>query len=165
MTRSPVLALPEAIIALLPESPGGAPLRRFSVKAGLACSAILALLSFTPLSYLYFRLLIAVPADLAALSVVGGQAAVLLPLVIAWGSWLRGKLTAQRATAPMTVATVVNLVTMAGVLAVGVAVQAPGVALAAVAMTLATAAETTSLWLSARRLPARAEAPAPAAAR
>jgi hypothetical protein len=94
--------------------------------------------------------------------VVGGRVAVLLPVVAAWGSWLRGQLTSQRATPALTLATIVNLVTLALVVLVGVAIRMPGVALAAVALTTATTAESASLWLSARRLDVPARAPAAA---
>jgi hypothetical protein len=152
MTRSPALALPEVVIALLDPAPATRrALQGFSLRVGLGCLAVLAVLSYSPLSYLYFRWLIGVTPDLAALSVVGGQVAVALPLIIAWQSWLRGQLTAQRATPALTVAMAANLVTMAGVLAAGVALRAPGVGLAAVAMMIAATTETGVLALAARR--------------
>jgi hypothetical protein len=75
-------------------------------------------------------------------------------------SWFRGLLTAHRATGFITVSMLVNLVTMAGALGVGVFGRAPGVLLAALALTLSTAAETLCLWWAAStRLPVFGPAP------
>lgn len=155
ITRSPVLAMPEVIIALI-DSPGSRPaLRRFTLRLGLVCLAVLALLVLTPLGHYYFRALIGVNQTLAGLSSAGLQVAVALPLVMAWQSWFRGALTAERATPAITAAMGANVVTMAAVLAVGVAVQAPGVVLAGLALLLATSAETLALWVAAHRRAAR----------
>jgi hypothetical protein len=152
ITRSPVLALPEVIIALLTdEAANHRALRRFCLLLGSVCLGLLALLSFTPLSHLYFQNLIGVTPELADLSVMGGQVAVALPLLMALQSWYRGMLTAQRATTFITVSMAVNLITMALILALGVGVQAPGIVLAALALTLATAAETLILGWAARQ--------------
>jgi len=151
LTRAPALALPEIIIALADEEGSLKPLRKFSLWIGLACMAALALLSFTPLGHFYFKTAIGVSEELAARAITGGQLGLLVPILMALQSWFRGLLTARRATLPMTIAMVVNLITMAAVLAVGVALQAPGVALAAVALTMAMGAETLLLWAAARR--------------
>ncbi len=156
ITRAPALALPEVIIALIDENGSRAALRRFSLRVGLACAILLALLSFTPLAHFYFRTLIGVPEDLARVAAAGAQVAVALPLIIGWQSWLRGVLTSQRVTSAITFSVVANLGVMAGALAWGVWLKAPGVPMAAVALTVATAAETLVLAVWARR---RAAAP------
>ena len=155
LTRSPVLALPEVIIALIDEQNSLSPLRHFSLRVGLASVAALALLSFTPLAHFYFQTLMGVTEDLTALAVAAGQVGLLLPLIVALHSWFRGRLMASRVTAPMTAAMGANLIIMAVVLAVGVALRAPGVPLAAFALVVATGAETLWLGLAARRLERR----------
>jgi len=155
LTRSPVLALPEVIIALIDEQNSLSPLRHFSLRVGLASVAALALLSFTPLAHFYFQTLMGVTEDLTALAVAAGQVGLLLPLIVALHSWFRGRLMASRVTAPRTAAMGANLIIMAVVLAVGVALRAPGVPLAAFALVVATGAETLWLGLAARRLERR----------
>jgi hypothetical protein len=158
ISRSVALALPEVIIALIDERDSRAELRQFSLRLGVILTVILALVSFTPLAHFYFRTLIGISEALASLAVVGGQVGVVLPLIIAWQSWLRGQLTAQRATPAITAAMIANMLSMALILVVGVALRAPGVALAAVALTISTAVETISLALALRRIGARAAA-------
>lgn len=152
ITRAPVLALPEVVIALIDENGSSKALRDFCVRVGLVCSGLLGLIAFTPLAQGYFRTLMGVNEELASRAVLGGQIGLLLPLVYGFQSWLRGYLSARRATGPMTLAMILNLLTMAGVLFVGVALAAPGVALAAFALTLAAGVETVTLWRAARAL-------------
>lgn len=153
ITRAPVLSLPEVIIALLDRTGAAsrAALRAFSLRAGLACTGILAVLGFTPLARIYFQNVIGVSEELATLASAGIQAGVVLPLILGWWSWYRGDLTAQHATPAIMLAMGANLATMAVSLAAGVAVRAPGVPMAAVALTLATAAEAGLLAVAARR--------------
>jgi hypothetical protein len=181
-TRAPLLALPEVIIALIDEGKqsgtdsfiakpnvrasamyrrlesfiqsNGAShtLRNFSLYAGVVCMAVLALVSFTPLTHFYFRTLIGVSEDLAAVAVVGGQVGVLIPLVMGYQSWLRGVLTSKRATLPMTIAMGVNLTTMAITLTIGVILNTPGVPLAALAILISMSAETVVLWVASKRI-------------
>src|SRR5690606_36178959 len=120
ITRAPVVALPEVIIALIDENGSRAALRRFAINAGLACLAVLAALAFTPLGRFYFGDLIGVNDTLVQLATGGAQLGVLLPLAYALQSWFRGQLTAQRATAWLSVAMLANLLAMAVTLAVGV---------------------------------------------
>jgi hypothetical protein len=160
ITRSPVLALPEVIIALLDRAGGRVALRRFAQRVGLACLAVLAALAFTPLGRFYFETMIGVSAELGTLAQLGIQVGVILPIVMAWQSWFRGELTASRATPALTVAMIANLVAMVIVLAVGVMLQVPGVALAAIALTVSTVAETAALGIASRRLIVRQPATA-----
>lgn len=146
ITRAPILALPEVVIALADEPGGAKALRDFSVRVGMAFSGVLGLIAFTPLAHGYFRTLMGVNEALASRAALGAQIGILLPLVYGFQSWLRGWLSARRATAPMTLAMVLNLLTLAGALFVGVTLAAPGVALAALALTLAAGVETLTLW-------------------
>jgi len=152
ITRAPALALPEVIIALLDQPGARAALRLFCLRVGLGCAAVLAALAFTPLGRVYFETLIGVTPALADLAMLGLQLGVLLPIVMSWQSWFRGVLTSSRATPAITLAMMVNLVTMAAALAVGLVLRPPGVALAAAALALSTLAETFTLWSASRRL-------------
>jgi hypothetical protein len=152
ISRSTALALPEVIIALNDERDSGPALRQFALRLGLVLTGVLAVLSFTPASHFYFRTLIGVDERLAGLAVVGGQVGVLLPLIIGWQSWYRGRLTARRATTALTGAMIANMLTMALLLTLGVVARAPGVALAAAALTVATAVETGILGVALKRV-------------
>lgn len=156
--RSPALALPEVIITLIDEKGSRPALRQFSLRLGIVCTALLALVSFTPLAHFYFRTLIGVNEDLARMAVVGGQVGVLLPFIIGWQSWFRGQLTARRAPSALTLAMMANMLSMAVLLIGGVLLKAPGVALAAVALTTSTAVETLILGLALRRVRAKSAA-------
>jgi hypothetical protein len=162
VTRAPVLALPEVIIALI-EQPGSRPaLHQFALRMGLACAGVLAVLAFTPLGRFYFGTLIGVNPTLATLAGAGLQVGVLLPLVMAQQSWFRGLLTAERATPAITLAMGTNVATMAAALAVGVWLRLPGVVLAAAALLISSSAETLTLWAAAHRRGPRREAVAAA---
>jgi hypothetical protein len=151
ITRSPVLALPEVIIALI-ERPGSRPmLHAFAMRMGLVCTCVLAVLAFTPLGGVYFGTLIGVNDTLAGLAAAGLQVGVLLPLVMAQQSWFRGLLTAERATPAITLAMGTNVAVMAMMLAAGVGLRLPGVALAAAALLVSSSAETLTLWVAAHR--------------
>jgi hypothetical protein len=162
VVRSPVMALPEVIIARMGAGAARSALRLFSVRAGLVCLAALALLAFTPLGAFYFGTLIGVDPSLTALAVAAIQMALFVPFVMALQNWFRGELTAARATPAVTMAMVVNLATMLLVLAWGVAYRVPGVRLAGLALSLSVSAETLTLWAASRRI--RAVRPAPALA-
>lgn len=152
ITRAPVLALPEVIIALLVEGEQAQhALRQFALTLGVVCSGVVAAFGFTPLGHFYFREVMGVSATLAALTQAGIQVAVLLPALMAAQSWFRGLLTAHKATSFITASMLINLLVMAAALAAGVYLQAPGVLLAALALTLATSAETAGLWWAAIR--------------
>jgi hypothetical protein len=164
ITRAPILALPEVIIALIDRPGSRAALRRFAQRIGWVCLGVLALCAYTPLGRFYFEALIGVSPDLADRAILGLQVGVLLPFVMAWQCWFRGELTAARATPAITLAMISNLVTMAILLAVGVALRVPGVGLAALALNISTLAETLTLWAASRRVGLRRTAAAAAAA-
>jgi hypothetical protein len=154
IVRSPVMALPEVIIARIDRGAARSALRLFSVRVGLVCLGLLALLAFTPLGQFYFGNLIGVDPTLTALAVVSVQMALLIPFIMALQNWFRGELTAARATPAVTLAMIANLATMLLVLTWGVANQFPGVRLAGLALTLSVSVETLTLWAASRRVKA-----------
>ncbi|MEP7357873.1 MAG: hypothetical protein ABI847_11570 [Anaerolineales bacterium] len=155
LARSPVMALPEVIIARLGAGAARPALRLFSLRTGLMCMAVLALVIFTPLGGLYFGRLIGVDANLTRLAVASVQIAVLLPFIVALQNWFRGELTAARATPAITLAMLANLTTMLLVLAWGVAYQVPGARLPGLALTFSVSVETLTLWAASRRVRAQ----------
>jgi progressive ankylosis protein len=152
VVRSPVMALPEVIIARIGAGAARSALRLFSLRVGLACLFVLALVAFTPLGRLYFGSLIGIDPALTSLAVASVQAALLLPFMTALQNWFRGELTAARATPAITLAMIANLSTMLLVLAWGVSYRVPGVRLAGLALTLSVFAETVTLWAASRRV-------------
>ncbi len=152
IVRSPVMALPEVIIARIGAGAARSALRSFSVRVGLVCLAVLALLAFTPLGQFYFGKLIGVDPALAGVAVASIQTALLLPFIMALQNWFRGELTAARATPAVTLAMIANLTTMLLVLAWGVAYQVPSVRLAGLALTISVSVETLTLWAASRRV-------------
>ncbi|MEX2160908.1 MAG: hypothetical protein WD751_03245 [Anaerolineales bacterium] len=151
ITRAPEMALPEVTIALSDEAHSQPVIRRFSIGVGLACSLVLALVSLTPLSQMYFGALIGLQSTLAAIARNGVIYALLMPIALAFVSVSRGLLTAQRNTRPQAVAMALELVTLAVVLVIGVRLNLPGVAVAAFGMSIALLIEALYLWMILRR--------------
>lgn len=151
MVRTPVVALPEVIIALLEERGSHIQLRRFSLKIGVICTLVLGLLSFTPLADTYFQSIIGLPEHVAVIASVGSQFGLFIPLIIAWQSWFRGVLTANRVTMAITMAMLVNLLTMAVILFLGVHYQLRGVRIAAIALSVSALMEMLILRLATQR--------------
>ncbi|MBI3762695.1 MAG: hypothetical protein HY260_12670 [Chloroflexi bacterium] len=148
--RSPGAALPEAVIALLGGKDTVRPVRRFGLMVGLISSGLLAILAFTPLANFYLTRLIGITPDLARIVAPGVQLSLLIPWLMAVQGWQRGRLMNRKVTAPITVAMGLNLATMAGVLALGVALRFPGVPLAGIALTAAMGVESLVLFFRAR---------------
>ncbi|MGH2582119.1 MAG: hypothetical protein ACRDFQ_04400 [Anaerolineales bacterium] len=148
MSRAPEMAFPEVVIALNEERGSRAALSRFSLTVGLILSALLALVSLTPLANFYFGTLVGVDDQLAALSTQGLALAVLIPFIMAFVTNSRGQLTAQRTTRPQAVAMFLELVTLSAVLTAGVYWRLPGIQVAAVAMTASLAVDAIYLYFA-----------------
>lgn len=151
LTRAPAVALPEVIIALYDEQDDKSPLWRFSAYIGLVFTAAIFLLTFTPLSTLYFQYLIGISQQLASIAGKGARFALLLPLITAAISFQRGVLTAEKRTLPITLGMGAELFCMALALTTGVVLEFPGIITAAAAMTLAMAADYLILILASRQ--------------
>lgn len=152
ISRAVVVAIPEVVIAHA-EVPGSQPaLRRFSFAVGWACTLLLGLVAFTPLSDVYFHTLIGVDTQLSLVAEAGARLGVFLPVAVAAVMLSRGLLTAQRNTRPLALSMVLELVVLTAVLVAGSALGLPGVPLAAAGLTL-------SLTTEALYLRQRAEKP------
>jgi hypothetical protein len=144
--RSLPMALPEAVIALQRGLDTQAALRRFCLSVGLITSGALLLLALTPLSHFYLSTLIGLKLDLTALALPGILLGITIPFIMAIQSYWRGLLMGRKATKAVYLAMLINLLTLALVLTLGVLVKAPGVQLAIVALTLSLITE--SLYLA-----------------
>jgi hypothetical protein len=118
-----------------------APLRRFTLLVGGATTLLTALVAFSPLLDWYLGRAIALPPPLWPLVRTGLGIGVLLPLVTALGSHVRGRLVALGATNSVYRGMALNLATHVGLLALGVWLRLPGMWVAAGAFTLAAFAE------------------------
>ena len=151
LTRAPAVAIPEVVIALYDEQEDKKPLSTFTLRVGLSLIGVMALFAFTPLSRLYFEKMIGVSTILADIAIHGVKFAFILPLITATLSYFRGAFTARKNTIPITLAMIVELVTMTVALAIGVILEVPGVPLAAIALTLAMGADNLVLYIATRR--------------
>lgn len=151
LARSPAVALPEVVIALHDEDDSERPLLNFTLLIGFALVALMVVTGFTPLSNIYFESLIGVTPDLSDIATSGVRFAIILPLVTAFLSYLRGDLTARKKTLPITMAMIVELTTMAALLVAGVAFQAPGIPLAATTLSIAMGADALYLFYVSRK--------------
>ncbi len=108
--RSVGLAFQDAAIALMGERFDHLPeLRRFGRALGLATSAGLALVAFTPLSPLYFVTISGLTADLAAFAFTPALLIVLLPALTVQLSLQRAILVQGRQTRQITIASAIEV--------------------------------------------------------
>lgn len=157
IARSPEMALPEMTIALSEERQSQPAIRRFGLGVGLSLSVFLALVSFTPLSDVYFHNLIGVSPELARIAENGTGFALLMPLAMAFVSVSRGLLTSKRNTRPQALAMVLELATLTIILVIGTSFGFPGVSTAAIGMTAALIIEAIFLWFVLRQTQARSQ--------
>jgi Na+-driven multidrug efflux pump len=152
LTRAPAVAIPEVVIALHDEEGSEKALSSFTFRVGLVLVAIMVIMGFTPLSPIYFENLIGVTPNLAEIATYGVRFAIILPLVTALLSYLRGVFTARRKTLPITWAMVIELVAMATILFIGVTLKIPGIPLAASTLSIAMGADALYLYITSRKI-------------
>jgi len=157
--RSPGIAYNEVVVALL-DRPGAVPaLRRFTLYLGGAATALLLLMTATPLSMIWLRDLSALAPDLAEMALPGLWLMLPLPMLVAMQSWYQGTILAGRKTRGITESLAVFLVVAAAVLWAGVALGTfTGLHVGLAAFTLASAAQTLWLWIRSRGAMRAAEA-------
>jgi hypothetical protein len=130
------LAYQEVGIALMGgHGEGYRPLRRFAITLGLATTAGLAAIAWTPLGRIWFEAISGLTPELARFALVPTRILVLIPGLAVLLSFQRAVLVKDRRTAPVTAATVIEVAGIVAVLAVGVFVlDAVGVIAAAAAL-------------------------------
>jgi hypothetical protein len=151
LTRSPAAALPEVVIGLYEEEKEKNSLCTFSLVVGFVLSALLTMITFTRLGQIYFEDIIDLTPHLADVATSGLIVALALPTIFAYLYYLRGKMTAQRKTLPITIAMVVELVVMAIVLVIGIGMNLPGVPLASASLSLGMGADILALLVFSKR--------------
>lgn len=134
--RSLGLSFQEVGIALLGRRwEGFRPLRRFSLVLGLGAAGGLILVAFTPLSWIWFRNVSGLAADLAGFSVLPTQILSLIPGLMVLLSFQRAIFVHARKTKPITVATAVEVASIILFLVLNIhIIHMPGAVAAAVAL-------------------------------
>jgi len=108
--RAPGMAYQDTVIAMMGERHRHLPeLGRFTLTLGLALSACLSLVAFTPLVHVWFRQISGLTPQLAALAVVPVRVLAPLPGLTVLLSLQRGILVTVRRTRPITVATAIEV--------------------------------------------------------
>lgn len=116
------LAWQEVVIALAGENlEQYAPIRRFTIILSLSTSGLLALMAFTPLSSIWYEGVTGLSPELAAFAVTATQIMAILPATSAYISFQRGLLVNTGHTAPISIATAieVSLIIIVMLIAVG----------------------------------------------
>ena len=151
---TPLQMLQQTTIALVKDTASLQAVRRFALGLGAAASGLLGAMSFTPLLQVFLLRVLATPEDIAGLIVSVGRLLALYPCLTAAQSFYQGLLISQARTSVVRTAMAVNLLTLIGVLVIGIRQGGvPGFLLAAVAMTMGLLAEVGWLWRQASRAP------------
>ncbi len=151
IARSFGLSLQEVIVALLDGPASLKTLRRFAVMLAVGSLALLLTIAFTPLAYWWQRQIAGLSEELIALAIPALRLSVLIPLLAAIQSWLRGIAVVGKATGAIARATVINLIVLLAVLLIGVnGGWLAGASVAALALTASQVAESAWLWFGAR---------------
>jgi hypothetical protein len=148
------LSYQEVGIALLGDGAEGYRLlRRFALALGLAASAGLALIAFTPLSEVWYVGVSGLNPGLAAFALGPTRLLAVVPGLTVLLCFLRAVLVHERRTRPITAATVVEVAGIAGVLHVGIhLLDVVGIYAGAVALVVGRAASTFTLVAARGRL-------------
>lgn len=155
MLRSPGTAFNEVTVAMLDRPRAFHSLKRFAAAMAITLSALQLLISATPLAYLYFANLSALPRDLAAMASLAFWMALPMPALAVLQSWFQGTLLHSRQTRGVPESVTIFFVTVLLILAAGVAWgKGSGLNIAMLASVIANFAQMGWLWLRSR--PARA---------
>lgn len=152
LVSSMAMSIQEVTLARIADEDSQRRLAAFALVTGVVLSGLLIVMSFTPVSTLYFEKIMAVPADVQTLAKPTTGILVALPLLFATRNYLRGVMIWRRRTGVVQSAMFVNLATLTIFLALGATFGGlMGVTVAAGATAGAQFLETTSLrWLSRR---------------
>ncbi len=152
MFRSPGVAYNEVVVALMERPRSYTVLRRFTNWLALLTFFALLLVTATPISTWWFERVSALSPDLAELARISLWLALPLPVMSVLQSWYQGSLLHGRRTRGITEAVVLYLVSIALLLAAGVAWgQVAGLYVGVAAMSVSMTLQT--IWLSVRSRP------------
>ena len=133
--RSPALALPETVIALIGEQGFVRSMRIFCRRVGIASSAGMAFFTLTPILGLYLKHVAGLPVHLFRFVLPGIVLTISLPFINAIHSWNRGLLMAARLTGVIYWGMGISLAFIIVLVLIGVQLNLPGIATAAIALT------------------------------
>lgn len=149
LLRSVGIAYNEVVVALLGEPKAEESLRRFAKVLSLSLTAILFLVTATPLAGFWFQGLSGLAPSLAHLAQTSLWFALLLPAFSVWQSWYQGSLVYFRTTRGVTEAMALSLLISSAILGAGVLwEQVTGLYVAQGAFTIG--GLTQMLWLAYR---------------
>ena len=152
MFRSPGVAYNEVVVALMDRPRSYTVLRRFTNWLALLTFFALLLVTATPISTWWFERVSALSPDLAELARISLWLALPLPVMSVLQSWYQGSLLHGRRTRGITEAVLLYLVSIALLLAAGVAWgQVAGLYVGVAAMSVSMTLQT--IWLSVRSRP------------
>jgi hypothetical protein len=141
MFRSITFALPETVIALYKDAETGRELGKFCMRVGVGCAiAIVAMYFSGGAQFLFERVLDSKP-EVAARASFALVVTVLIPIINARASYLRGLLTAFHRTGPRLIAILAAMGVLSLSLVAGVALKLDGLVVIGLAMTLQVSAE------------------------
>lgn len=152
LLRSPGMALNEVVVSLMRRAGARKALQRFATILVAAATGVTALIIATPLSGVWLRHVMALPADLLPLSKQALWMGLRLPAIAVLISWYNGQLVHHRRTRGITEATTVYSLTMVALLWLGIRVQRfAGLPVAIVAFEIAGFGQVAWLWNKSRK--------------
>lgn len=152
LLRSSGIAYNEVTVALIDREGAYPKMRRFTFCMAGITTALHLLIAATPLAWLYFSRLSALPEDLARIAALGFWIALPIPALTVLQSWFQGSLLVGKRTRGVPESVVVFFVTVLVVLAAGVAWGGTqGLYVNMVGFVLANAAQ--MAWLAVRGRP------------
>ncbi len=153
MFRSLGVAYNEVVVALLDKVGSSSDLKKFALRLALFTSLALGMMAATPLSHFWFNLVSGLSNQLAEMARIALWLAIPLPAMAAMQSWYQGGLLFGRKTKGITEAVVIYLVSISGILVVGVwRGEVAGLYIAMIAMGISMAVQTGWLWFRSRAI-------------
>jgi hypothetical protein len=153
MFRSLGVAYNEVVVALLDKVGSSSELKKFALRLAFFTSLALAVMAATPLSDYWFNLVSGLSHQLTQMARIALWLAIPLPAMAAMQSWYQGGLLFGRKTKGITEAVVIYLVSISGILVVGVWWgEVDGLYIAMIAMGISMAVQTGWLWLRSRAI-------------
>ncbi len=153
MFRSLGVAYNEVVVALLDKVGSSSDLKKFALRLALFTSLALGMMAATPLSHFWFNLVSGLSNQLAEMARIALWLAIPLPAMAAMQSWYQGGLLFGRKTKGITEAVVIYLVSISGILVVGVwKGEFAGLYIAMIAMGISMAVQTGWLWYRSRAI-------------
>jgi hypothetical protein len=145
--RSITFALPETVIALYKDDQTRVELGRFCARVGLACAAAIVVMYVSGGAHYLFGEVLDSKPEVAARATFALLVSVLVPMINARASFIRGLLTAHHRTGSRLVAILAAVSALLLALVAGVILRADGLVVIGVAMSLQVAAELVVLSL------------------